>query len=592
MSECAGPVAGPPHDGAEHRPLAPKPAAEAPIPPHNLDAERAVLGAILLEGRDSFARVADTLEGDDFYTERHREIFKAMCALAARRERIDVLTLAEELRRADQLEAVGGPVALGLLMEHASILINLPSYVRLVTEAARRREFCQLGERLCDGAINGATAADLSMWAGELLAQQRARTAVAPPPTFHASGDEYALRWTTDDGRDAAIVLSAVREHRDGLHAEYTVTLGDHDPVWGRLGLASTQARAGLVNTLKALDPTIDWRSRLDRACRETAMTARRGSPAVAVTPQLASSEAYLIDPIVPQGETATIAGDGGSGKTTLALVLALAALNGAPLPGGINATRRIAAALFLDYETTQATVEELVCLICRAHGWDAARLYYKAMTGPLVDVLSTVKTDVIQLGVELIVVDSQAPASGVDPEGANAAVAFHTALRSLGPAVTRLVTAHVNAITAAQTRGVGRPFGSVFNTNLPRSVWELRRSNEDAADDMQVALFHRKVNRGRRHAPIALGFAFEPNRLTIHGAHLGESPDLRARASLQVQIRTALSNGTKSVLALATELNAKPDVVRSTLHKMKAKGVVLQVPSTNLQQQWGLASR
>src|SRR5207249_841051 len=160
----------------------------------------------------------------------------------------------------------------------------------------------------------------------------------------------------------------------------------------------------------------------------------------------------------------AAIAGDGGAGKTTLVLALALAAINGAALPGGIRAARRIVAALLLDYETKKETVDELTYLLCRAHGWDATGLHYKAMTAPLADQIADVKADVARLGAELVVVDSQAPASGIDPEGANAAVGFHSALRSLGPAVTRLVTAHVNAQAAAQTRGVARPFGSVFN--------------------------------------------------------------------------------------------------------------------------------
>src|SRR2546428_6866242 len=101
-------------------------------------------------------------------------------------------------------------------------------------------------------------------------------------------------------------------------------------------------------------------------------------------------------------------------------------------------------------------------------------------MTPPLASQISAVKADVARLGAELVVIDSEAPASGLDPEGANAAVSFHTALRSLGPTVTRIVTAHVNAVTAAQARGVGRPFGSLFNVNLPRTVSELRRSVED----------------------------------------------------------------------------------------------------------------
>ncbi|HKD00669.1 MAG TPA: DnaB-like helicase N-terminal domain-containing protein, partial [Methylomirabilota bacterium] len=93
----------------------------ARIPPHNLDAERAVLGAILLEGRETLPRVIELLKPSDFYTEAHRMIYQGMLTLFDRGEPVDVLTLTEELRRSEQLQAVGGPAALALLVEQGSI---------------------------------------------------------------------------------------------------------------------------------------------------------------------------------------------------------------------------------------------------------------------------------------------------------------------------------------------------------------------------------------------------------------------------------------------------------------------------------------
>src|SRR4026208_926550 len=90
------------------------------IPPHNLDAERAVLGAILLEGREALPRVVELLRPSDFYTEAHRAIYHAMLGLFDRGEPVDLLTLQEELRRTDQLSLVGGPAALALLVEQGS----------------------------------------------------------------------------------------------------------------------------------------------------------------------------------------------------------------------------------------------------------------------------------------------------------------------------------------------------------------------------------------------------------------------------------------------------------------------------------------
>jgi len=120
----------------------------ARIPPHNLDAERAVLGAILLEGRETLPRVIELLKPSDFYTEAHRLIYQAMLALFNHSEPVDVLTLTEELRRSDQLELVGGPAALALLVEQGSISAYLNSYASIVRDMAVLRELIQTSSHI------------------------------------------------------------------------------------------------------------------------------------------------------------------------------------------------------------------------------------------------------------------------------------------------------------------------------------------------------------------------------------------------------------------------------------------------------------
>src|SRR5437660_7219041 len=118
------------------------------IPPHNLDAERAVLGAILLEGRETLPRMIELLKPSDFYTEAHRLIYESMLALFNRSEPVDVLTLTEELRRGDQLEIVGGPAALALLVEQGSISAYLSSYASIVRDMAVLRELIQTSSHI------------------------------------------------------------------------------------------------------------------------------------------------------------------------------------------------------------------------------------------------------------------------------------------------------------------------------------------------------------------------------------------------------------------------------------------------------------
>ena len=124
------------------------------IPPHNLDAERAVLGAILLEGREALPRVVEVLRPSDFYTEAHRAIYQAMLTLFDRGAPVDSLTLSEELRRTDQLQFVGGPAAIALLMEEASIAAHLTSYTSIVRDMAVLRELIQTSTQIITQAFD------------------------------------------------------------------------------------------------------------------------------------------------------------------------------------------------------------------------------------------------------------------------------------------------------------------------------------------------------------------------------------------------------------------------------------------------------
>jgi len=124
------------------------------IPPHNLDAERAVLGAVLLEGRETLPRVIELLRPTDYYTGAHRTIYETMIRLFDRGEPVDLITLSEELRRTGALEAVGGPAALALLVEHASIAAHLGAYGSIVRDMAVLRELIQTSTQIITQAFD------------------------------------------------------------------------------------------------------------------------------------------------------------------------------------------------------------------------------------------------------------------------------------------------------------------------------------------------------------------------------------------------------------------------------------------------------
>src|SRR3954452_2326023 len=85
-------------------------------PPHNLEAEMSVLGAILISDRTLYALVIEEgLKPEDFYRERHRTIYESMLSLYRDGEPLDHLTVAEHLRERGKLEGVGGPEAVEAL---------------------------------------------------------------------------------------------------------------------------------------------------------------------------------------------------------------------------------------------------------------------------------------------------------------------------------------------------------------------------------------------------------------------------------------------------------------------------------------------
>lgn len=108
------------------------------IPPQNIEAEQAVLGAMLIE-KEAIVKVADFLKGSDFYRESHKIIFNAMLELYNRNEAVDMVTLTEALKKADKLEAVGGIAYITSLSGGVPTAANVVYHGKIVEEKALLR---------------------------------------------------------------------------------------------------------------------------------------------------------------------------------------------------------------------------------------------------------------------------------------------------------------------------------------------------------------------------------------------------------------------------------------------------------------------
>ena len=114
------------------------------IPPHNLEAEMAVIGSILVD-REMMATVSEIVQPSDFYGHVHESIYGALVALYERGEPLDKVTVAEELRRRELLEKVGGAAYLSLMMETVPTAASAEYYAKIVREKSTLRGLIHAG---------------------------------------------------------------------------------------------------------------------------------------------------------------------------------------------------------------------------------------------------------------------------------------------------------------------------------------------------------------------------------------------------------------------------------------------------------------
>lgn len=108
------------------------------IPPQNLDAEMSLLGAVLID-EDVIADASESTTPKDFYDKRHATIFGAMMRLYEHHKPVDLLTLTDELKKKDELEAVGGSAYLTELTNYVPSSAHATSYAEIVAQKAVRR---------------------------------------------------------------------------------------------------------------------------------------------------------------------------------------------------------------------------------------------------------------------------------------------------------------------------------------------------------------------------------------------------------------------------------------------------------------------
>ncbi|MBK1727129.1 replicative DNA helicase [Halorhodospira neutriphila] len=142
------------------------------VPPHDLEAEQAVLGGLMLDNA-AWDQVADRIHGEDFYRREHRLIFRAMGELAEGDHPMDVVTLSGWLRQQGQLEEAGGLAYLGGIARETPSAANIRAYADIVRERSVLRQLIRAGSDVAEAAFQpqGRNSEDLLDYAEQTIFQ-------------------------------------------------------------------------------------------------------------------------------------------------------------------------------------------------------------------------------------------------------------------------------------------------------------------------------------------------------------------------------------------------------------------------------------
>ena len=338
-----------------------------------------------------------------------------------------------------------------------------------------------------------------------------------------------------------------------------------------------SSAKGRLAKALTVEYPSTPWASIVGKAAEMVIEHHRAGEPAIWIDNSPDESLSYRLAPLLLENEPTVIYGLGGKGKSLLSQYLAVLVAEGfvtgslEPEPGPV---------LICDYETNHRTVKSHINRLRAGLGIEVgSNISYRRMGQPLASEIDSIQSQVLELGIQLIIVDSAAPAVGMGGAQSDEPVLrYYSALRNLG--ITTLTIAH-----RAKNSDNG-PFGSVFWENMARNVFRLQ-SEPEGSDRLHLGLFNEKSN-DKQRAPFGLRLDFEDDRIAVTEENPKSRPEMREYLSVADQIGAAIkeSNGQPwSVNALAEAVDKSEHSVRTILSRYKDR--FAKLPDGT----WGLAA-
>ena len=177
--------------------------ASLKVPPHSIEAEQALLGALLLDSQ-AFDKIGDLVTAEDFYRDDHRRIWRHIVKMVENNQPADVVTVADSIERSEDKDKTGGPAYLAALAQNTPSAINVRRYAQLVRDRSVQRRLGQVATEIAESALSTITGKEV----GQLL--DEAESKIFQVAEAGARKDQGLL--------GIAPILAKVYERIDHLH--------------------------------------------------------------------------------------------------------------------------------------------------------------------------------------------------------------------------------------------------------------------------------------------------------------------------------------------------------------------------------------
>lgn len=316
------------------------------------------------------------------------------------------------------------------------------------------------------------------------------------------------------------------------------------EPYGLRLNLLSSSAQSDLRRSLESHfqgGKEQNWTGVVNTAvnrARKGFLSADVALPAEAIPDP--GEQQFLVETILPDRAATLVFADGSSGKTFFALRLLAAVTLGSEFLGLQASSGPV---VYVDYETDEFTWRRRLRRVLQGIGYDDVvpglpAYYWPAHGISLIDQVGRLRSFVREKAVRLLIIDSAGAACGGRPEDAETALRYFSALARIDCA--SLTVAHVPKSQGSDDK----PLGSVFFHNAPRRTWKIEATDDETLADKEVMLVCKKVNDGRRPAPMGVRVIFKDpdGPVTFTRFDLKDNQELHARRSAAQRIWDVLT--------------------------------------------------